>query len=583
MRTVSRILAASLLLCLAGALCNAGQRTFERTYISTDSRVYTAGDVMRLSAFCLDMSRPDTLRLSSLSSIAYVELHNASGRAVTAKVALVHGRGAAQIELPRTLPTGNYAIVAYTAQNLNESPVDWSQHNCGTVSIYNVFSSERVENGVDVVSAERYDELRSAAVSSAGGGTGPVSVTAASGSIRPGGVLPVRISVPEGFSGTSVSVSVRLVDGIIPPEATSPAEYLSVAKPAGEIVFEDRRTPEYDGEVMTGHVSGIDSRSISSLRGREVFLSSPGDGNDTYCGRIDSLGRVKFFTNNIYGHRDMVCQTDYDHRGESTIFHIEMEDPFVGQAGRIGTLPISGCISDDLSARGTAMQIGRRFDGEDLTELLPVRENRLFGEEIVTYRLDDYTRFPTMAETFTEIIGQVRLRNSSEGKMIQVRLRGTAKQLYYGEDASLVMVDGVPVFDHSKIMEYDPYLVRTIDICPYTYWISGHRYDGIVNFVTFAANLPSMTFGDDVRIIDFEGPSIPSSYTCPGVAAAAASGRYPDYRRTLWWHPAITLAPDSPCEFNVTAPSYCGRFEIRVEGFTAEGLPISSSTFIEVK
>ena len=86
----------------------AGARVVERVYVSTDRAVYMAGEDIRCSAFCLDFA-PGVL-YSELSSLAYLELHSADGLAQTAKIALIHGRGAGVISLPRTLPTGNYRI-----------------------------------------------------------------------------------------------------------------------------------------------------------------------------------------------------------------------------------------------------------------------------------------------------------------------------------------------------------------------------------------------------------------------------------------------------------------------------------------
>ena len=120
----------------------AGARVVERVYVSTDRAVYMAGEDIRCSAFCLDFA-PGRL-YSELSSLAYLELHSADGLAQTAKIALVHGRGAGVISLPRTLPTGNYRIIAYTAENKQEEGYDYGL-SARTVSVFNPYLSERVK------------------------------------------------------------------------------------------------------------------------------------------------------------------------------------------------------------------------------------------------------------------------------------------------------------------------------------------------------------------------------------------------------------------------------------------------------
>lgn len=118
-------------------------RAAERIYIATDRDVYVAGESMWLSVYCIDIN--NSLNLSGISSIAYLELYNAQSLVLTAKVVLVEGRGSGHIELPPNLPTGNYKIISYTKQMLNElEPVFFEK----VIPIYNVLSSDRVVGNV---------------------------------------------------------------------------------------------------------------------------------------------------------------------------------------------------------------------------------------------------------------------------------------------------------------------------------------------------------------------------------------------------------------------------------------------------
>ena len=137
---------------------------------------------------------------------------------------------------------------------------------------------------------------------------------------------------------------------------------------------------------------------------------------------------------------------------------------------------------------------------------------------------------------------------------------------------ALLMMDGVPVLDHEKILSYDPLLVKRIDIYPDSYFVGIRGFSGIVNFVTYKGTLPSMAFEDNVRIVDFQGTSFPLAYTCEGVGKD-----YPDYRQTLLWHPLLELEPGESMEIDCKMPVYSGRFEAVAEGLTASGGPVSAS------
>ena len=115
----------------------------ERVYVSTDRDVYVAGDEMFLSAFCLDMA---TGRLSEYSSVAYIEIISPEGPVQTAKIALSGGRGGGYIRLDNTIPTGQYGMVAYTAQCFNEDGYDFEEGE-RILSIINPFTDARSKAG----------------------------------------------------------------------------------------------------------------------------------------------------------------------------------------------------------------------------------------------------------------------------------------------------------------------------------------------------------------------------------------------------------------------------------------------------
>ncbi|MBO4924161.1 MAG: hypothetical protein J5382_08560, partial [Bacteroidales bacterium] len=114
-----------LLLFSAVLVCAAQGHLSERVYVSTDRDVYVAGDEVFLSAFCFDMN---TGKLSGFSRTAYLEVVSPDGPVQTAKLALEGGRGGGVIRLHNTIPTGNYQLVAYTAQCFNEEGYDFSEN-----------------------------------------------------------------------------------------------------------------------------------------------------------------------------------------------------------------------------------------------------------------------------------------------------------------------------------------------------------------------------------------------------------------------------------------------------------------------
>lgn len=540
------------------------ERLRERVYISTDRDVYVAGDAVWLSAWCLDAG---TGRLSGFSKTAYVEVHSPTGMVQTAKIALNGGRGAGRLTLPTTLPTGNYRLFAYTRLGASEEgfdPVPGSR----TLSVFNTLSTERTEGGVELVP----EAPQAPSVPSAG----QLSVLA--GNAGPSGSTRI-ILTNNGSEPVSFSLSIRHDDGIPAPAGAHVADFVRGIRslPAAR-GFDASVIPEYEGEVIRARVTGTDAAGVKAVRDKYAFISSPGSGEDLYTESIDGDGNALFFTSNIYGDKDMFLEIqDLD---QDNICHLELLSPFLDlPAGELPPLQLYNGWGRALELRGLGMQLEKNFDADTLYTALPAKMHRIFDErDCVRYILDDYTRFPLMEELFIEFIPELRVRRVNGKRELQIHISDHLGGFYFQSGYSLVLLDGIPVLDHEKLFAYDPLLVHHIDIYPDAYFLGIRSFSGVVNFVTYKGTLPSMKFEDNVRVVDFQGCSLPLAYTCQGVGSD-----YPDYRQTIYWHPLLTLAPGESTSVECKTPAYSGRFEVFAEGLSEAGEAVVARTMLDVR
>ena len=536
----------------------------ERVYISTDRDVYVAGDAVWLSAWCVDAG---TGRLSAFSKIAYVEVHSPAGLVQTAKVALNGGRGAGRLTLPSTLPTGNYRLFAYTRRGAAETGFDPSA-GARTLSVFNTFSTERIADGVEVVAQAPVAQPAAAA--------GALEILA--GGAFTADTVSLTL-VNHGPDAVSVSLSVRHDDGIPAPAGAHVTDFVRAlrALPAAR-GFDADAVSEYEGEIIRARVSGTDGKGLRALQDRIAFLSAPGTGEDLYTETVDADGNVVFYTSNIYGDRELFLEIGQAEAARNS--HLELVSPFLDlPAGELPKLQLWEGWRSALELRGLAMQLEKNFDADTLYAALPTRTHRIFDErERVRYILDDYTRFPVMEELFIEFIPELRARNVDGRRVLQARVSDQLGGFYFPSSNALVLLDGVPVLDHERIFAYDPLLVKYIDIYQASYFFGARSYDGVVNFVTYKGMLPSIRFADNVRVVDFQGCSLPLAYTGAGV-----DGEYPDYRQTIYWHPTLTLAPGEKVVIPCKTPAYGGRFEVVAEGLSAQGEAVSGRATLDVR
>ena len=554
------------ILSLATMALSAQNRLVERIYVTTDRSAYVVGDMLWCSAFCVDASGSEPA-LSHFSGIAYLELVSATGSEMTMKIALNQGRGGGAFRIPSSLPTGNYRLIAYTAQNRNETGRSFLEEG-KILSIFNTLSTRRVKGGVRVAEFGEYvfrdpEKQESGAVRALIGRQARTSTS-------------VPLILENAGSDATLSVSVSLQDGINDPGNGTVADFLSRLPAPGSISLTEDVLPEYEGEILRGTVEGPDKDKVKYDQTQFAVISTAGAASDTYVSAIRD-GEAVFFTNNIYGDRELVCELLGIEEGKDCF--LLMESPFLRPASAdLPPLVLSPDLREDLLARQASMQMQRTAALDTLVDLLPKRENLLLkGTDAIVYHLDDYTRFPTVQEVVVEIVPELRIRKGkiSKEKEIQMLYTDQTGSLTYYMGDILVLLDGVVVSDHARLLDYDALLFE--DICIYSapYTLGAKFYRGIVNFKTKKNGSIALKFSDHTRVFDFQGASLPIAYT----------GRVlqeKDYRQTIFWHPLIEVGAGSERTLQIRTPDLPGRFKVVVEGLDREGRPIYAETFLDV-
>lgn len=542
------------------ALAAAGQPV-ERIYVSTDKAAYVAGDRIWCSLFCVDAS--GTPALSEGSSLAYLELVPAQGASVTGKISLVGGRGAGSLAIPPTLPTGNYALVAYTARNRNEEGRGYLS-SPKVISVFNTLSTDRVPGAVEIRETPPAPAARPAP-------EGGLTVRAGRRA-KAESVLPVFLQGPE---KASVSVSVYRVDDIPEPANPTLGAFMAGLPKPGTVRMTGDRLPDFDGEVIYATLAGKDRQAALTDNVPMAVVSAQGAASDTYVSQFRD-GRAVFFTNNIFGDRDLVCELTG--LSDDTQCFLLIESPFLHpEIGGIPALPLSESCRASLQERHAAMLGFHSSAVDTLVQFLPKRENLLLRREDATvYHLDDYVRFPTVREVLVEITPELRVRKGKRRvQEIQMLYVDKAGALSYFRDNILVLLDGIAVTDHARLLEYDALLFEDIEIYPHSYLVGTAVYSGVVNFKTRRGGSLSLRLTELAQVNDFQGAAYPVALTRGAGAGRAA-------QHTLYWHPAVELPEGEEVRLEIKMPSQPGTYRVVAEGLDRDLHPVRSEALFEV-
>lgn len=564
-----------LILCLyCVALSFGSLHAQERVYISTDKSCYVAGESIWCSVYCLDEEG-----YSDLSSVAYLQFFSSEGVKATIKLGLIEGRGCGRFEIPFSFATGNYSIVAYTKRYGGESLTEF---NGKVVTIFNTLTVERVEGGVEVLPAGKEIDHVGAAVATV---RGAVELEVPENSVKGMNAVPIKLRNLSG-KRASLNISVYHVDELekmVTPERYSSS---SLLERTGE--FRETAEVDYAGEVIKVKLSGEDGNPAV---GKNVYMSAVDGDMDVYVAVSDSAGVATYYTNNIYGERDLVFDVASDFNiarsisrgdvGEQRCGISLVEASYKHKTAAIPVLEISAQMRDALVQRAMNMQIAKRFEADTIYNLMKMRANPLLGDVVpVVYNLDDYTRFPVMTDVIREYVRGLRIRKYGKEEDIQVLWESSMANFSFTEGHALALLDGVPVRNHKLLVDMDPLLVRQIVVYQRQFAMNNFLFDGIVEFKTYKGDMGGISLGEDVSIISCRGVEYPLAFFGNRVAG---NPNYPNYNSTIYWNPVVDIEGKDVYEFECQLPAYKGEFRVVVEGLDEDGSSIYASDVFKVE
>lgn len=514
----------------------------DRLFVVTDRDSYLSGDLVFCSVFALDENGTK----APFSAVAYLELISDEGTAAEAKIGLFDGRGCGCFRIPTSVATGNYRLLAYTARSIA------SDTDALLLSVYNTTSSTRVNGGVKVVpqapsASDSADEQGSLLAEL------PETLT-------PGGTGYLRISGAE----ADIAISISHQDALSQVRNANLAAFVK----EGNKSFSNGQTGEYEGEIITASVEGLERNQTAAEGEVTAYLSTTGSPSNAYVGRAAGNGQIQFFTGNIYGEHELVCEV-VSLYGQSA--HISLKSPFrhpeLSEA--VPALEIGEFLRQDLLDRKATLIGMADLPLDTLVQFLPKRKDLLLeGIPRIRYHLDDYNRFPTVQEICTEFVSELNYSRQNGKWAVRIVQRDAASKRSYTVENVLVMMDGVVLTDHGKLADFDALLLEDIDIYRKSIVIGEVPFNGVVNFITKKNYVTALDFPENTRIVDFKGLSYPVSYS------GAVPETEKDLRQLLLWLPAQEVSSEETLEIPFRVPDYAGTFRLIIQGLQKDGTPV---------
>jgi hypothetical protein len=320
--------------------------------------------------------------------------------------------------------------------------------------------------------------------------------------------------------------------------------------------------PEYSGHIVAAKI--VNAQSGTPAPGIITYMGIPGKRVQLYTSQSDSLGRLFYFTKQLYGPGEAIAQTN---ELKDSTYRIDMLSPFSEQYSKtvLPSFQVQPGIVSALKSHSLGIQALNIYSGNLIKQFYnPVTDSSAFyGKPYKTYKLDDFTRFTTMEEDLREYVSEDNIVNSRGNFHIKVI---NAKGFLDGDP--LVLLDGIPVFNINKLFTVDPLKVRKLEVVPYRYYYGPSVEEGVFSFTTYKGDLGGVELDPRAIVIDYEGLQMQREFYSPVYdTEAKAASRLPDFRNLLYWTPTIN-AQGTASFYTSDQP---GKYVGVVQGLSGDG------------
>lgn len=537
--------------------------TQEKVVVQTNQNLIFVGETMYYKLYCFDAK---TNNFSNNSKIAYIELVGENNVVFTQKVKLTKGIGVGDFFIPPTIKSGNYKLIGYTQWMKNGTKDNFFQSDIVLLNPYEtnanvdesgaLYENFQLNNSIttnkkQVIALQTDSEVYktrskvSLDVTLLGNGFGNYAISVRKKDVTTNNSKPFTYGLS--MQNSKINSEVRNI---------------------GESIF----LPEFIGEMISGQV--INKETGKPEGGKDVVLSILSDEVFQDIVKTNDNGVFYFQLKDAYSKPEAMVQVLGADRENYTIV-VKEHESIDYSVLEFKDFKLTNEYQDMIVERSIHNQVQNAyFNVKQDTLKTDSYPEPFFGNPPRVYHLDDYTRFPTIAETIVEVIDHVWDQRAGNGKR-SIDVREREFDPYYGIDLPpMVIVDGVFVQDHQSILDFDANKVKTIKVHREEYYYGKIVYQGIFRIETFDGNYAESVSGDYLKKFNRLAIQPAKGYFNQDYNKNfKASERIPDLREQLFWQSTFEFKKKT-MNLHFFTSDVKGDFEIILQGYTNLGEPV---------
>ena len=259
--------------------------------------------------------------------------------------------------------------------------------------------------------------------------------------------------------------------------------------------------PEKEGHIIKARVKNVYDGNTFTASQICPSLSIVGKQIHYFEGKMVDDSTAVFYTYGIQGRLPLVLSA-LTSTGES--LPIEMISPFAALLPKELPHLVFHYKRSEVEARSLDMQRHQQALSRQPSALVPPSSFTLLGTQPdLSYNLDEYRQFLTVREVLLEYVSCVTDRRINGALKLIVRKE---QEVYNSSLPTLVLIDGMPVNDTERLLNYDARRVHYINIYAGQYTFGTGVYNGILSFVTRSGQLTNYPTEPNMQYLVYDFP-----------------------------------------------------------------------------
>ena len=255
---------------------------------------------------------------------------------------------------------------------------------------------------------------------------------------------------------------------------------------------------EIEGHIIKARVKN--SHEGKTFSGRQIrpFLSIIGKQIHYFEGQMVNDSTAVFYTFGVQGKQPMVLSAM---SSTEVSLPIEIISPFATLLPKQLPHMVFHYNRSEVEARSLDMQRHQKM----MPQPKPFDYNEMaYGTTPdLSYNLDEYRQFLTIREVLLEYVSCVKRTTIDDVPQLIVRKE---QEVYNNNIPTLTLIDGMPVYDVERLMNYDARRVHYINIYAGQYTFGNSLYNGILSFVTRSGQLTNYPTEPNMQYLMYEFP-----------------------------------------------------------------------------